>query len=754
MTAESKNINLIDQLTCALWIGRDKQTDLDSAPLFRRQFRIERQVASATLHICGLGWYEARLNGQKIGDRVLDPAQTDYEVRCFYVSHDVTALLKDGENVLGVMLGDGWFNQNMVWADRIGHSCAYGEPRLAAVLMIDFEDGTCEVLRTDESWRCAPGPIIRNNVYAGEIYDARMEKRGWDSPGFDDFEWGQVSIMPSPGGALEPQLVEPERGTEEIRSVSIKSLDGGRKIIDFGQNISGWARIRVNAPEGTEIRMRFSEALGSDGELDTASTGVFATKVEQTDVYICRGGDETWEPRFTYHGFRYVEISGWPGEPKSDEITGVVVHTDLKRAGDFECSDERLNMLHRMAVWTHRGNIHAIPTDCPARERCGWLGDANVVCEYSIYNFHAERFWEKYLGDIETSRRLNKDGLPFNIAPGKRRCGVARPDWMAAFIMIPWNLYVYYGNREVLTRHWDGMRTALSHFHAKSENWILAGGFGDWCDPRESTHPTYTPEELTTTAWFAECSRIMVSIAGLLEKEYERDEYAQWHEAIAEAFRLRFYDSNKRTFGSQTADAMALHFGLAPSGAEDEIVNSLVRDIRETHHCHHSVGIFGLRYLFEVLTRRGHGKLALNLMHQDTYPSFGDIIRRGATTLWEYWGEPEIDAKGPRSLSHPMMGGFDNWFFNTIAGIRPDENNPGFQHFYLEPHPIEGMDYARAYHDSRYGKIESAWRIEDGCFVWQVTVPPGTCATAMLPYSGREITLEAGSNILLKDFHK
>ncbi len=739
----------------SLWIAMPDALRGRYAPFFRREFRVSGPVKYAGLKICGLGFYEAWISGQRIGDHVLDPAQTDYEARCFFVSYDVTRNLRAGENAIGIILGDGFFNQDLIpekhgWQ---GEKSSYGTPRLWAELTIRYADGSSAIVPTDETWKCSKGPIISSNIYAGEFYDARLEMPGWDSPHFRDAAWQPVEIVPPPGGRMEEQSIPPIRKIEEIRPISITENREGCWVADMGQNFAGWIRIRLRAEIGTEIRLRFAETVFPDGRIDTASTGVFATTVEQIDTYVCKGqGVETWEPRFTYHGFRYVEITGWPDRPGAEDITGVVVHTALPQAGAFKCSDERLNQLHRMAVWTHRSNIHGIPEDCPARERCGWLGDANFVCEYSIYNFQSMSFWEKYLDDIETTRASN-GGLPAMIAPGKRGTrGAATPDWMAAFIQIPWYLYVYYGNRTVLERHWDGMCTVVEHYGKEADDWILSGGLGDWCDPRNSCSPTYTGECLTTTIWFWRCSWVMARVADLLDHKDDASRYYGWANRIRDAFRTRFYNRENGTFGSQTADAMALHFDLAPTGKEMTVLDSLVRDIRETNKLHHTVGIMGLRFLFEVLTRHGHGDTALALMHQNTYPSFGDLIGRNATTLWEYWGEPEVDkAHGPRSLNHPMMGGFDTWFYNTLAGIRPDIEHPGFRHYFLEPHPIPGLDWICAHYDSPQGRIVSEWQYANGHFEWKVIVPQGSNATATLPLTCRVRMLGSGTHRIVDE---
>ena len=776
------------------WISTSDRPDKSAAPLFRREFLLHAPIESATLNICGLGYYEAWINQQRVGDHVLDPAQTDYEKRVFYVSYDVTGLVQEGGNCIGVLLGNGWYNQHRVWGN--GKGLPYGPPKLLLELNVTLGDGRAVTVNSDESWRCTRrGPVTANNIYAGESYDARLEMSGWDGPGFDDSGWEPAVTTRPPGGALEPQALPPIRKIEELTPVRIDRLDSGVYVVDIGQNIAGWARIQVTAAAGTEIRMRFAEALAEDGSIDTASTGVFATGVEQVDSYICRGPTqivsrspiqpsnfgmvETWEPRFTYHGFRYIEVSGWPGELTPRDITGVVVHTDLPVAGAFECSDSRLNQLHSMALWTHRDNIHGIPEDCPARERCGWLGDANLVAEYSLWNFQSKAFWEKFLDDIETTR-LSNQGLPANVAPGKRCTqGVANPDWAAAFIMLPWYLYLHSGDITLIQKHWDGMTRLMEYFREKAEcpkpifnkatdqpsnpsiiqssarekdDWILSGGYGDFFDPGGDAIVSHTPPPITSTFWFFRCADVMSAMADALGDTSAAVTYRDWKDRIARAVTECFYNKDLGTFGSQAADVLALAFEILPK-EDPRLLDALVRDIRN-RDTHVNVGVMGLRYILEVLTQRGRGELALALTHQNTYPSLGHLIERGATTLWECWGEKDHDqTHGARSLNHPFMGGYDNWFFNTLAGIEPDPDHPGFRHFFLRPRPISGLKWVKAYHDSPPGRIVSHWEIKNDRFEWTVTVPANTRATAMLPFSGRSRLLQPGRYDLL-DYEK
>ena len=715
----------------AEWIGMEKVRRGDAAVLFRREFRVTAPVRRARLYVCGLGWHEARINGEKVGDAVLEPAQTDYPARCFYVAHDVTDLVSEGANAVGIEVADGWYNQNRGLNN--GKGFPYGEPRLLAQLEVECEDGELVVVATDTAWRAATGPVTRANVYGGESHDARLERDGWDGAGYDDGDWGDAIAMDAPGGVLACQPMAPMRRVREVALRDAWETRPGMWVLDFGENIAGWVRLRLkDVPRGTTVRMRFAETLNGDGEFDPASTGIFATRVAQVDKYVCRGGaEEVWEPRFTYHGFRYVEATGFAEKPTAETVVAVVVHSDLPRTGEFACSDAMLTRLHDMAVRTHLANAHGTPEDCPARERCGWTGDAIFVSEYSLRNLDSVAFWRKYLDDMETRR---EGGLPYDIAPGLRMGRRGCPDWVRAMIQLPWTLYLHTGDVQILERHWEAMRLVIEHFGERAEGWILTGGRGDWCDPEHDTRPTYTPEALTTTAWFVLDARTMAMVAERLGHGDDARRYGEWAEVIRRAFVERFYDAEAGSFGSQTADAIALELDLVPEEKREAVADALVRDIVETRGLHWTVGIMGMRHLGGALARSGHGDVALRLFNQTTAPSYGDLIARGATTLWEYWGEPAIDAwDGPRSLSHPMFGGFDTWFFEGIAGIRPDPAAPGYAHFVVEPQMLEGLEWARGRMATERGEVAAEWRRErGGATRLSVSVPVGSNCTVRL----------------------
>jgi alpha-L-rhamnosidase len=721
----------------ARWIGHACKT----APLFRSEFKVNRDVASARAYICGLGYYELYLNGKKVGDSILDPGETDYEEREFYVVYDVTDNLKRGENAVGVMLGDGWYNQRAVNEKKYGWGdVVYGAPRLIFQMRIDYTNGTHELVVSDGRWRASTGPVLSSNVYAGETFDARLEKYGWAAPGFDDKDWAQAALVKGPGGVLESQKIPPVRRMAAIKPVALTNPKQGVYIFDMGQNFAGWARLKVAADPGTEIKMRFAEDVSDNGMIDMESTGVSAIHVEQTDRYICRGGGvEIWEPRFTYHGFRYVEMTGFPGKPSLDMLEGIVVYTAVERTGTFACSDSLLNRIHKTALWTLTSNLHSVPTDCPAREKCGWLGDAHVSAEMSIFNFDMPVFWTKYVRDIETNRR-SRGGIVEDVAPGRRQEPGTHPDWGSAFIQIPWYLYLYYGDTAVLREHYNGMREFLSSVEGIAESLIVSAGYGDWCPPG-GARPTETPVALTSTAYFYFDASLMARIAELLGKKDDSVYYRGLSDRIRAAFIAKFYNPAHKSFGSQTADAFTLYLGLVPPGDENAVAASLADNVVRVKKGHLATGVTGSLHLYRELSSHGYGDAALGILRKTDYPSIGYLFSLGATTLWEQW------QKRGGSLNHPMQGCFDVWFYDSVGGINPDPAAPGFKHTIFRPLVVGGLESAKAGYRSQYGTISSAWTFRDGMFTWRIAVPANTTATVHVPSDDPGTVTESGAPV-------
>ena len=713
------------------------------ASLLRKSFPVTNRVHSAKIYVCGLGLHEVYLNGKKVGDHVLDPAQTTYNKRVFYLTHDVTKQILNGENAIGLMLGNGFYGQNFAF----GGGLKYGEPRAKLLLIIEYVDGSMETLVTDNQWKAAQSPVVFDNIYVGETYDARSEMPGWSQPKFDDSSWQTIRTMTDPIGRMEEQQIEPIRKVRSVNPVAILPAENGEWIIDMGQNMTGWIQIRVNELRGTQINMRFAELLMPDKKsIDTASTGVFVTSADQTDIYICKGGGtEEWEPRFTYHGFRYVQIKGLSKKPELKNFVGWLVRTDVQRVGHFECSDALINKFYNVSIWTIEDNLQGLLSDCPHRERCAWMGDSHAVAEAASFNFDMQKLWRKTVRDMETvlgTVAPRKEGglphdprAPANIAVGKRLCQQARPDWGAATVLVPWFSYLYYGDLSAVREAWpmmQGWMAFLEEFAVK--NGIIEEGYGDWCPPGNNSKID-TPVALTSTALYYQTLERMRRMADALNKPADAARYAAKAVVVRKAFIDRFYNSKEHHFGSQTGTAMALHSGLVPDGQEQVVGDGFAALIMEKSGGRYTTGIFGHRPLYTLLNDYGHADVSRHLLSLNDWPSLGFMTEKHNLTVW-----PEVPlnwTSGKRysrnSFNHPMHSGFAAFFHESLGGIRPDPEHPGFKQFILNPCFLPGMEWAKAEYRSTYGLISSHWIRKNSSVVWNVSVPETCSATVMLP---------------------
>ncbi len=746
------------------------------SPLLRRTFAVARKPVEALLFVSGLGYADVSLNGALVGDRRLDPAQTSYDVRTLYSGFDVSDRITVGDNVIAVMLGNGFFGQDAAWGvPRFN----YGSPRLRAVLRLAYDDGWVEHVVSDESWKTAAGPVIWNNVYGGETHDVREEIPGWEEAGFDDSGWRHVEILSSPGGRMQAQMLEPIRA---VREVLVKRWlkRGDAWIADFGENVVGWVRLKVAAEAGAVIRLEQAEALWRDGRgINRHSVGAFATGLDQINLYVCAGtGLETWEPRFTYHGFQYAEIRGLPRPPTADTAVAVVVNTDLEPRGSFSSSDEHLNRMHRVSERTFLGNVHGFPEDCPHREKCGWLGDAHTSAEYAMLNFGTAALWEKYLGDIESnlvesrsgetmtnrpdsSLMLESDGgpswmVPTLVAPGRRAAIEAPFDWACALILVPWYQYLHYGDDTLLRRHHGQMKDLMAYMMTlKDEQGIVQNGLGDWCPPRwdRRTNPDAMECDpvISANALIIQCLDILGQVGTILDRPEDAESAAEEARVLREAFNAAFWVGSEGTpdrwYGSQTATVQALQFGIVPAADRAEALRGLLHDVHTRHGGHHSTGIHGLRYLYTVLSDAGLADEAMALLLNPDFPSPRYVIDAGLTTWPErQWEWADSDQEWDRSLNHPFWCGFTAWFHEGLAGIRPRADAPGYAEFDLVPTFAPGLDWIEVSHDSPRGKIVSAWRRDGDAVVWQVRVPANATAHVRIPArSAVAVTLDGGS---------
>lgn len=719
--------------------------------LMRKSFVVEKELVSAEVAVCGLGLYELYINGSRVGDRVLDPAQTSYEKRAFYVKYDVMTLINKDQNAIGLMLGNGFYGQNMALGSRL----AYGEPRALLVMTLTYADGSKAQIVTDDSWKVSTGPILFDNIYLGETYDARQEIKDWNQPFYNDSAWFAAMVMDNPTLKLQEQKMEPMRKIRTVEPIAVLPAEKGW-IIDMGQNMTGWLRIAVEESAGTIVEMRFAEHLMPDKKnIDPASTGIHVTGNVQQDFYICKGkGKEEWEPRFTYHGFRYVQISGLSEKPKLEDYTGWLVRTDASRIGTFECSDALINKFYNVSMWTIEDNIQGLLSDCPHRERCAWLGDTYVVGEAASYNFNLEKFWNKTVADIETT--LGKQGThpgdnlprdpraPANIGVGKRLCLQARPDWGAATIMVPWFSYVHYGNDEIFRNSWSMMTNWMAYLdEIVIKDGIITQGYGDWCPPG-SNKVMDTPPSLTSTALYYQSLIAMQKMALLMDDATAAQEYAKKALVVKAAFNKKFLDSATGSYGSQTGNAFALHSGLAPEGEEQAIADRLADFVMKDSEGHYSTGIFGHRPLYTILNDYGHSDVTEHLWRITDFPSLGFLTEVHDLTTW-----PETPYDWPigkryrrNSFNHPMQSGFSATFHESIGGIRPDEEYPAFKHFFLRPTFLSSMDWAKVTLQSPQGEIVSSWKRINGKVEWTLVVPAGSSAQVLLPeYEKKAIRL-------------
>ncbi len=709
-----------------------------SARWLRKEFTLDKSVTRAVVYYCGLGLSELYLNGRKVSDHVLSPALTDYTKRVFYLTFDVTDQLKQGKNALGVVLGGGRYyaDRSRVYAGTV----SYGFPKLLLQLRIEHDDGSVTEIVSDNSWKLATnGPILANSEFDGEYYDARKQFDGWAKPGFDDSAWLTPQIVSAPAGKLVAQMIQPIRVTQTLKPIALTEPKPGVFVFDMGQNMVGWCKLKVRGPAGTTVTLRHAETLKPDGTLYTANL----RGAKATDTYVLKGsGLEVYEPRFTYHGFRYVEVRGYPGKPTLDSIYGRVVHDDLEPAGTFECSNPFLNRLYSNVVWGVRGNYRSIPTDCPQRdERQGWLGDRSEESRGETYLFNNAAFYAKWLQDISDAQR-DSGSIP-DVAPPYWPIYNDDVTWPSSAVIIPNTIYRQFADADVIARQYTPAKKWIEYMLRFVTNGIISkDSYGDWCVPPEDpvlihTKDTnrITSKTLLATAYFYYDLRLMQNYATMLGKTDEAARFATLADEVKAAFNREFLDRERGRYdnGTQTSCVLPLAFGLVPVELRSRLFAHLVDKIQNESKGHIGTGLIGAQHLMRVLSENGRPDLAYTIATQQDYPSWGYMISKGATTIWELWNGDTADP-AMNSHNHVMLvGDLIIWLFEYLAGIAPDDNQPGFKHIIMKPHPVEGLTFVKATHKSPYGLIASHWRKTKTRFNWRITVPPNTTATVFVP---------------------
>ncbi len=719
------------------------------ARMLRKEFDVKAGLRRATAYVSGLGLFELSLNGSKVGDHVLSPGLTDYERRVQYVTLDVTRQLASGRNALGVMLGNGRFH-----APRAKVPIAmrdFGAPRLLLQLVLEYADGSSATIGSDESWKATTrGPIRANNEFDGEEYDARMEMPDWDRAGFSEAGWEPAAPMSGPKGVLVAEMAEPLRVMETVNPVSVSRLGAGRYVFDMGQNLVGWCRLKVFGPKGTRVFLRHSETLTPRGMLYVDNL----RSARATDVYTLKGdGTEIYEPRFTYHGFRYVEVTGYPGEPKADALEAHVVHDAMMSAGEWTSSNPLLNRIQKNIYWGVRGNYRSIPTDCPQRdERQGWLGDRSVVSRSESYLYDIGAFYTKWMTDLNDAQRP-AGSIP-DVAPAYWVLYNDNMTWPATFALVPGMLYDQYGDVRVIERHYGAMKKWITYMGGFLKDDLMPKDtYGDWCVPPESPELIHSKDPARKTdgtligsAYYYEMLKVMSRYGKLLGKKQDVADYDVLAERIKAAFTKKFFRGDAMQYhnGTQTSSILPLAFRLAPEESRNAIFDRLIGKIQTESKNHIGVGLVGAQWLMRTLSDNGRPDVAYTIATQTSYPGWGYMIEKGATTVWELWNGDTADP-AMNSGNHVMqIGDLNVWLFEYLAGIRPDPERPGFHHVIVRPYPVGDLTFVKAIHRSMYGEIATEWKRETDGFALNVTIPANTTATVYVPATAQTGVTESG----------
>ncbi len=731
----------------AKWVGAGAGPASGPMPIFRRAFAVEKAVRRALVSVCGLGHYELRLNGRKVGDAALEPGWTNYRKTCLYQTYDVTPLVARGENVLGVLLGNGMYN--VVGGRYVKFKGTFGAPCLILRLDLELDDGTTAAVVSDASWKTAPGPIVFSCVYGGEDYDARREAPGWDGPGFDDSAWTAAAVVEAPGGVLSSRSAPPVKVMREFKPVRITQPRPGAFVYDLGQNFSGWPRVTVKGPAGAAVKMTPGELLDGDGLVSQRSSGgpVWFS-------YTLKGGaEESWHPRFTYYGFRYVQVEGAApeGEPGAPDglprilgLSGQFIHSSAESAGEFSCSNADVVRIHDLINAAIRSNLQSVLTDCPHREKLGWLECAHLLAGCISYNHHVPRFFAKIARDMSEAQLDN--GLVPTTAPHYRAgtSGPFRdsPEWGSAYVLIPWIAWQTYGDRGLLEEHYEGMKRYVAYLGTKARDHIVSYGLGDWYDvgPKAPGVSQLTSLGVTATGIYYQDIEVLRKTAELLGRADDIRTYADLAAQVRAAFNRKYFrpDANQYDRNSQTANALPLATGLVEDNRRAAVLESLVRDVRGRGN-RVTAGDVGFFYVVRALSDGGRGDVLYDMVCQDEGPGYLYQLKKGATTLTEAW-----DADPRSSQNHCMLGHAEEWFFRGIGGIRSDPEGPGFSKIVIQPQWVAGLTWAKVRYASVRGTISTSWNRSGGVYHLEVTVPGNVTATVHVPAREASAVIEGG----------
>ncbi|OOQ61143.1 alpha-L-rhamnosidase [Mucilaginibacter pedocola] len=722
------------------WISDHNGVNVKPAPYFRTTFSTKKKVKSARAYIAVAGLYELYLNGEKIGNHRLDPMYTRFDRRTLYVTYDVTAQVATGKNAIGVLLGNGWYNHQStaVWDFHLAAWRA--RPTFCLDFRITYDDGTFETISSNEQWKTSLSPITLNSIYTAEHYDAQLDQPGWNTVDFDDKKWKPAFARPTPSQNIVSQQVVPVRAVETIPAKSITKLDDESVVFDLGRNISGVSKITVSGKAGTVIRLKHGERLYKNGHVDLSNIDLHYRPTDdkdpfQVDIFTLSGkGQESFMPKFNYKGFQYVEVtSSEPVELNKESLTGYFMHSDVPPVGTVATSNPTINKIWYATNNSYLSNLFGYPTDCPQREKNGWTGDAIIASETGLYSFDGITVYEKWMADHRDEQQPN--GVLPSIIPtaGWGYEWGNGPDWTSTIAMIPWNVYLFYGDQKILADNYDNIRRYVNHINDLYPSGLCSWGLGDWVPVK-----SVSPVELTSTCYYYADVTILAKAAKLLGKTDDYAKYTTLQAKIKKAFNDKYLNEQTANYnkGLQTELAVPLFMGIVPDNFKAKIAAKLA-DRVAADNFHLDVGILGGKAIMNALSDNGYADVAYKIASQETFPSWGWWIKNGATTLYENW---DIDAKSDISLNHIMFGGIGAWLYRGIGGIQPDEQQSGFKHVVLKPNFVAGLNEFDGSHTGPYGKITSIWKRNGNAVEYTVTIPANTTAGVVLP-QGKKASL-------------
>ncbi|MEP7230477.1 MAG: glycoside hydrolase family 78 protein [Ginsengibacter sp.] len=738
----------------AKWIepGYEEDPVLRPSPVFRKQFSSGKKIISATAYITAHGLYEAFINGHRMGDAYLTPGWTSYNKRLQYQVYDVTNLFQNGNNAIGVTLGSGWYRGSLAWA---ANKNLYGKD-IALLLQINivYSDGSKATITSDDTWKSTTGAIRYSEIYNGETVDARMDKAGWLLPGYNDADWSGVKTADFSNDNLIATYNEPIRKHETFQPVKFFTTPKGEKIIDFGQNLVGWVVMKVKGNAGDTISLSHAEVMDKEGNFYTDN--LRAAKAQ--DHFILKGGaEEAFEPHFTWHGFRYVKVEGYPGELKPENFEAVVLYSDMKETGTFSSSNALINQLQHNIQWGQKGNFLDVPTDCPQRdERLGWTGDAQVFSRTASFNMGVNNFFSKWMKDVAADQ-FSSGAVPHVVPNVLGGSAGGSAGWSDVATIIPWNMYLAYGDTAILKQQYSSMKAWVEYMHAQSKNdlWNTGFHFGDWLfyrpDDDNDGRAAVTDKYLIAQCFYAHSTQLLIKAANVLGETTDAENYSSLLKQIKDAFTKEYMTSNGRLVsGTQTAYVLALNFDMLPESLRMQAAARLAENVK-SYGNHLTTGFLGTPYLCHVLTRFGYVNVAYKLLLQDTYPSWLYPVKMGATTIWERWDGQKPDSTfetpGMNSFNHYAYGAIGDWMYREMVGLDTYEDGVGYKHIKIQPHIGGGFTFATASLQTNYGKLSNSWKVQDGQVMMDVEIPVNTSATVYIPATDAGAIKESGKSL-------